>query len=210
MVVDVHRGEDGSVNAARRGHAGPGVEFEDDYDGEFRYDVRGLPALHSQAQGHDVVAYLGTASKILSPGLRIAWLIARPDLRPAVRQALATTDGTISATTGQALTYYIASGHLTRHLARAARTAARRRALITALRAAAPEPLPPSSPSTPCASSTTESTTARRNRKGSPGRMRRPANQGGAITGSQHSAEMPLAFRLPPGPRRTRQPQAWR
>jgi GntR family transcriptional regulator/MocR family aminotransferase len=113
--------------------------IEDDYDGEFRYDVRGLPALHSQAHGPDVVAYIGTASKILSPGLRIAWLIAPADLREAVRQALATTDESISATTGQALTHYITSGHLTRHLARAARTyAARRRALITGLRAAAP------------------------------------------------------------------------
>ena len=113
--------------------------IEDDYDGEFRYDVRGLPALHSQAHGPDVVAYVGTASKILSPGLRIAWLIAPPDLRQPVRQALAATDETISATTGHAVTHYITSGHLIRHLARAARTyAARRRSLITALRAAAP------------------------------------------------------------------------
>ena len=115
------------------------IVIEDDYDGEFRYDVRGLPALYSQAHGPDVVAYIGTASKILSPGLRLAWLIAPAGLRQAVQQALATTDETISATTGQALTYYITSGHLTRHLARAARTyAARRRALITALRATAP------------------------------------------------------------------------
>lgn len=113
--------------------------IEDDYDGEYRYDVRGLPALRSMTGGPDVVAYLGTASKILSPGLRIAWLITPPGLRDPVRQALAATGETISATAGLALAHFITSGHLAHHLARAARTyAARRRALITALRQAAP------------------------------------------------------------------------
>ena len=109
--------------------------IEDDYDGEFRYDVRGLPALHTLTGGPDVVAYVGTASKILSPGLRIAWLIAPPGLREPVLQALVSTDETIGITTGQALAHFIASGHLVTHLARAARTyAARRRALIAGLR----------------------------------------------------------------------------
>jgi GntR family transcriptional regulator / MocR family aminotransferase len=85
--------------------------------------------------GPDVVAYVGTASKILSPGLRVAWMIAPPDLRPAVRDALAVTDETISAPAADALAHFIASGHLASHLARAARTyAARRHALIAGLR----------------------------------------------------------------------------
>ncbi|HUB21285.1 MAG TPA: PLP-dependent aminotransferase family protein [Streptosporangiaceae bacterium] len=113
--------------------------IEDDYDGEFRYDVRGLPALHSMTGGPDVVAYLGTASKILSPGLRVAWVIVPADLRQPVRDALERTDETISAPTGDALAHFIASGHLTAHLARATRTyAARRRALIAGLRDRAP------------------------------------------------------------------------
>src|SRR5580700_6867283 len=108
--------------------------IEDDYDGEFRYDVRGLPALHSMTGGPDVVAYLGTASKIVSPGLRVAWMIAPPDLRQPVRDALARTDERISAPAGDALAHFIAAGHLASHLARAARTyAARRRALIAGL-----------------------------------------------------------------------------
>jgi GntR family transcriptional regulator / MocR family aminotransferase len=85
--------------------------------------------------GADVVAYLGTASKILSPGLRVAWMIAPADLRQGVREALARTDETISAPAGEALAHFIASGHLASHIARAARTyAARRRALISGLR----------------------------------------------------------------------------
>jgi GntR family transcriptional regulator/MocR family aminotransferase len=113
--------------------------IEDDYDGEFRYDVRGLPALHSMTDGPETVAYAGTASKMLSPSMRVAWLIVPPDLRPAVRQALFETDEWIAATTGNALAHFIGSGNLARHLARAARTyAARRRALIAGLRDAAP------------------------------------------------------------------------
>lgn len=119
------------IGWARRTRA---LVIEDDYDGEFRYDVRGLPALHSMTGGPDVVAYLGTASKILSPGLRVAWMIAPPDLRQPVRDALARTDERISAPAGDALAQFIASGHLASHLARAARTyAARRRALIAGL-----------------------------------------------------------------------------
>ena len=113
--------------------------IEDDYDGEFRYDVRGLPALHSMTGGSDVVAYVGTASKTLSPGLRIAWLIPPPGLREPVQQALASTLDSINTTAGHALAHFIVSGHLTSHVARAARTyAARRRALIAGLRSAAP------------------------------------------------------------------------
>jgi GntR family transcriptional regulator / MocR family aminotransferase len=136
----------GRLSAARRAaligwarRAGALV-IEDDYDGEFRYDVRGLPALHSMTGGPDVVAYLGTASKILSPGLRVAWLIAPPDLRQPVRDALERTDERISAPAGDALAHFIASGHLTAHLARASRTyAARRHALIAGLRDRAPQ-----------------------------------------------------------------------
>jgi len=120
------------IGWARRAGA---LVIEDDYDGEFRYDVRGLPALHSMTGGPDVVAYLGTASKILAPGLRVAWLIVPPGLRQPVRDALARTDERISAPAGDALAHFIASGHLASHLARAARTyAARRRTLIAGLR----------------------------------------------------------------------------
>jgi GntR family transcriptional regulator/MocR family aminotransferase len=61
-------------------------------------------------------------------------MIAPPDLRQPVRDALARTDERISAPAGDALAHFIASGHLASHLARAARTyAARRHALIAGL-----------------------------------------------------------------------------
>ena len=108
--------------------------IEDDYDGEFRYDVRGLPALHSMTGGPDVVAYVGTASKILSPGLRVAWIIPPPYLLAAVHEALGQSEEAVGGVTGHALAHFVGAGYLTRHLARAARTyAARRHALIAAL-----------------------------------------------------------------------------
>jgi GntR family transcriptional regulator/MocR family aminotransferase len=113
--------------------------IEDDYDGEFRYDVRGLPALHALDGGQDVVAYVGTASKILSPGLRIAWVVAPAHLREPLRDALEDSGESVSVPAAQALAHYISSGSLTRHLAAAGRTyAARRHALITALAPAFP------------------------------------------------------------------------
>jgi len=43
-----------------------GYIFEDDYDGEFRYDVAPMPPVRSMAAGPRRVIYIGTVSKILS------------------------------------------------------------------------------------------------------------------------------------------------
>jgi GntR family transcriptional regulator/MocR family aminotransferase len=48
--------------------------IEDDYDSEFRYDVAPLPALAQLDL--DRVVHLGTLSKVLSPALRLGWLVA--------------------------------------------------------------------------------------------------------------------------------------
>ncbi|WKG02481.1 PLP-dependent aminotransferase family protein [Mycolicibacterium sp. HK-90] len=116
--------------AARTG----GLLIEDDYDGEFRYDVSALPALRGIDGGRDCVAYIGTASKILTPALRVAWLLPPPRLRGAVADALEDSGESVCGVTALALARFFESGALTRHLARAARTyAARRSALVGAL-----------------------------------------------------------------------------
>jgi GntR family transcriptional regulator/MocR family aminotransferase len=55
-----------------------GLVIEDDYDAEFRYDRPPLAALQGLAP--EQVAYLGSASKTLAPGLRMAWLVLPADL----------------------------------------------------------------------------------------------------------------------------------
>lgn len=113
--------------------------IEDDYDGEFRYDVSPMPALASLAGATDVVAYIGTASKILTPTLRIAWLAPPPHLADRVRAVIEDAALDVCATSTSALAHFISSGALTRHLARAARTYyARRSAFLAALRREAP------------------------------------------------------------------------
>ena len=54
------------------------VVVEDDYDSEFRYDVAPVPAL--AALDRSQVAYVGTASKSVSPSLRLGWLVAPPEV----------------------------------------------------------------------------------------------------------------------------------
>src|SRR4029077_8426860 len=68
--------------------------LEDDYDGEFRYDVAPLPTLFGLDP--EVVIYLGTTSKALTPTLGAGWLIARPDLIPVLTAASVDTGERVS------------------------------------------------------------------------------------------------------------------
>ncbi|GEC21099.1 GntR family transcriptional regulator [Pseudonocardia hydrocarbonoxydans] len=103
---------------------------EDDYDGELRYDVAPLPLL--AALGPDVVAHLGTASKLLTPTLGVGWLVAPPAVVAAVRAQRDAT-GTRPARAGQRVFVALAAhGDLARHLRRLRRELAGRRAEVVA------------------------------------------------------------------------------
>jgi GntR family transcriptional regulator/MocR family aminotransferase len=111
---------------------------EDDYDGELRYDVAPLPLL--AALGPDVVAHLGTASKLLTPTLGVGWLVAPPAVRAAVLDLRSRT-GTRPAGAGQRVFAALAAhGDLGRHLRRLRRELAdRRRAVIDTVEGAGRE-----------------------------------------------------------------------
>ena len=105
---------------------------EDDYDGEFRYDVAPLPTLFGLDP--DVVIYLGTTSKTLTPTLGAGWLVARPDLIPALTAAAVDLGERVSGPVQHAVTELLASGELERHVRRMRHEYARRRAvMVTAL-----------------------------------------------------------------------------
>ncbi|HEY7145758.1 MAG TPA: PLP-dependent aminotransferase family protein [Streptosporangiaceae bacterium] len=115
-----------------------GLVIEDDYDGEFRYDRQPVGALQALAPGQ--VAYAGTASKTLAPGLRLGWLVLPADLTDAVAAAKSCADTHTGSLDQLTLAELISSGGYDRHIRRA-RLAYRRRRnwLLTALASQAPE-----------------------------------------------------------------------
>lgn len=99
---------------------------EDDYDGEYRYVGRPLPALASLDRDGRVL-YAGTFSKVLFPGLRLAYLVvpgAQVDRMEEVSRAFTggspeLTQATVSA--------FMREGHFARHIQRMRKLYAERR-----------------------------------------------------------------------------------
>lgn len=99
-----------------------GYLVEDDYDGEYRFDRQPVGALHELDPSR--VIYGGTASKLLAPGMRMAWLALPAGLVEPVVDTL--TVQTVPALDQLALAELIASGRFDAHIRRT-RTAYRRR-----------------------------------------------------------------------------------
>ncbi|GGN64855.1 GntR family transcriptional regulator [Actinoplanes lobatus] len=128
----------GALHAARRtavvdwARASGGLILEDDYDGEFRYDRQPIGAV--QGLDPDRVVYLGSASKSLSPALRLGWMVLPDHL---IDDLLAVKGGReFWSGVGDQLTLadFLASGGYDRHLRRRRQTYRRRRdLLVTAL-----------------------------------------------------------------------------
>jgi GntR family transcriptional regulator / MocR family aminotransferase len=94
-----------------------GLIIEDDYDGEFRYDRQAVGALQSLGPEH--VAYGGTASKSLAPGLRLGWLVLPEGLSDeivAVKRGAIRLSSSIDQLT---LAEFISSGSYDRQVRRA-------------------------------------------------------------------------------------------
>jgi GntR family transcriptional regulator/MocR family aminotransferase len=100
--------------------------IEDDYDGEYRYVSRPLPALKSLDRDGRVL-YAGTFSKVLFPSLRLAYLVV-PETEverfERITQAFA---GGCPALTQAIVTAFITEGHFARHIQRMRKLYATRR-----------------------------------------------------------------------------------
>ncbi|MFF0162583.1 PLP-dependent aminotransferase family protein [Streptomyces sp. NPDC005263] len=110
-----------------------GLVLEDDYDGDFRYDRAPVGAL--QGLDPDHVAYAGSASKSLAPGLRLGWLLVPERLVEEVVARKRTLDLGHPALDQALFARFVERGDYDRQLRRCRRAYRERRdALLDALR----------------------------------------------------------------------------
>jgi GntR family transcriptional regulator / MocR family aminotransferase len=104
---------------------------EDDYDGEYRYVSPALSALKSLDRDGRVL-YSGTFSKVLFPGLRLAYLVVPETLVERFEQVTQTLAGGSPELTQAIVTAFITEGHFARHIQRMRKLYAERRAVTVA------------------------------------------------------------------------------
>jgi len=106
---------------------------EDDYDGEFRYTGRPLPALKSLDRT-DRVLYAGSFSKVLFPGLRLGYLVLPQELVDTFNDAILSRSAGASTFEQRVVATFMREGYFARHLKRMRSLyAARRQTLADAL-----------------------------------------------------------------------------
>ncbi|OXJ13132.1 PLP-dependent aminotransferase family protein [Burkholderia sp. AU6039] len=106
---------------------------EDDYDSEFRYHGRPLPALKSLDR-HERVLYTGSFSKVLYPGLRLGYLVVPDEQVAAFRDTAGWLGGSGQMLMQSVVADFMEQGHFARHLKKMRALYASRRAwLIDAL-----------------------------------------------------------------------------
>src|ERR1700728_2428723 len=91
--------------------------FEDDYDSEFRYAGRPIPALQGLDQ-HGLVLFAGSFSKVLFPALRLGYLVLPPDLVDTFAAAKSILNRHAAPFEQTVLCDFINEGHFARHLRR--------------------------------------------------------------------------------------------
>jgi GntR family transcriptional regulator/MocR family aminotransferase len=107
--------------------------IEEDCDHEFHYDGRPVLPLAS-IDPHGVVAYVGTFSKVLAPGLRIGYVVAPRPLLARIAAHRLHTDVSGDRVLEYALATLIEEGAIQRHVRRVRREyMARRGVLVEAL-----------------------------------------------------------------------------
>ncbi len=100
--------------------------IEDDYDGEYRFQGRPIPALQCMDRSGRVI-YAGTFAKMLFPALRLGFMVLPQALHERMPRALSTTGQFAPLLLQAAVADFINEGLMTRHLKRMRRIYAARR-----------------------------------------------------------------------------------
>lgn len=91
--------------------------LEDDYDSEYRYSGRPVPALQGLDR-HGSVLFTGSFSKVLFPSLRLGYLVVPDDLVERVAAVLSVTSRHAPVEEQAIVCDFLTEGHFGRHLRR--------------------------------------------------------------------------------------------
>lgn len=91
--------------------------IEDDYDSEFRYRGKPIPALQGMDTAGKVI-YIGTFSKSIAPAIRVGYLVLPEQLLPVYREKAWFYSSTVSRIDQNILYQFMVQGHYERHLNR--------------------------------------------------------------------------------------------
>lgn len=91
--------------------------IEDDYDSEFRYRGKPIPALQGMDSSGRVI-YMGTFSKAIAPAIRVGYLVLPPALMERYGERARFYSSTVSRVDQRILAMFIGGGYFERHLNR--------------------------------------------------------------------------------------------
>ena len=91
--------------------------IEDDYDSELRYHGKPIPSLQGLRPTGNII-YSGTFSKILSPALRLSYLVLPYSLLAAYRQLYRAYFSSVSLLEQRTMANFMEQGHWERHIRR--------------------------------------------------------------------------------------------
>lgn len=91
--------------------------IEDDYDSEFRYSGRPIPALRS-VDHEERVIYLGTFSRAIAPAIRVSFMVLPEQLLLEYQRRCGFFSCTVPRADQAILERYLSGGHFERHLGR--------------------------------------------------------------------------------------------
>ncbi len=89
--------------------------IEDDYDSEFRYKGKPIPALQGYDRGGKVI-YLGTFSKSIAPAIRMSYMVLPKELTDVYLDKCGFINSTVSVVDQMIVRHFVEDGYYERHL----------------------------------------------------------------------------------------------